>query len=83
MFSWTIINHQVPPAFHRAAGGQKILRRLRRHARSAGHQTQGENYEGAPAYQLYIAAADELDYHLQHNPSPEDQRRISAASFEP
>jgi hypothetical protein len=28
----------------------------------------GEEFTGAPAYQLYIRGADELDYHLQHNP---------------
>jgi biopolymer transport protein TolQ len=28
----------------------------------------GEEFEGAPAYQLYIRGADELDYHLKNNP---------------
>src|SRR5208283_2767106 len=43
----------------------------------------GESYEGAPAYQLYNRAADELDYHLKHNPViVKERRRISAASFE-
>jgi biopolymer transport protein ExbB/TolQ len=28
----------------------------------------GEEFPGAPAYQLYIRAADEVDYHLKNNP---------------
>src|SRR6185312_8110803 len=28
----------------------------------------GIEFEGAPAYQLYIRAADEVDYHLKNNP---------------
>jgi biopolymer transport protein ExbB/TolQ len=28
----------------------------------------GEEFTGAPAYQLYIRGADELDYHLKNNP---------------
>lgn len=43
----------------------------------------GEIYPGAPAYQLYIRGADELDYHLKENPVILDGRkRISPASFE-
>jgi len=44
---------------------------------------QEEEFEGAPAYQLYIRGADELAYHLEHNPKPVNgQHRISSASFE-
>ncbi|MGA2176873.1 MAG: MotA/TolQ/ExbB proton channel family protein [Verrucomicrobiota bacterium] len=43
----------------------------------------GEVFVGAPAYQLYIRGADELDYHLKQNPVLiNGQRRISPASFE-
>ena len=43
----------------------------------------GEAYEGAPAYQLYIRGADELDYHLQSNPKTvKGGKRISTGAFE-
>jgi len=43
----------------------------------------GEEFEGAPAYQLYIRGADELDYQLTHNPvTVKNQQRISPASYE-
>ena len=31
-------------------------------------QRKGEEFDGAPAYQLYIRGADELAYHLKNNP---------------
>jgi biopolymer transport protein ExbB/TolQ len=46
-------------------------------------KNRGEVFLGAPAYQLYIRGADELDYHLKQNPVIiNGQRRISPASFE-
>jgi biopolymer transport protein TolQ len=33
-------------------------------------QRKGEEFEGAPAYQLYIRGADELAYQLKNNPVP-------------
>jgi biopolymer transport protein TolQ len=43
----------------------------------------GGDFEGAPAYQLYVRGADELDYHLQNNPkSSKGQIKISTGAFE-
>ena len=43
----------------------------------------GEVFLGAPAYQLYIRGADELDYHLTKNPVLiGGQTRISPAAFD-
>lgn len=43
----------------------------------------GEEFEGAPVYQLYIRGADELEYHLKHNPvAVGGRQRVSAASFD-
>jgi biopolymer transport protein ExbB/TolQ len=40
-------------------------------------------FSGAPAYEVYVTGAEELAYHLEHNPVSLDGRtRISAASFE-
>jgi biopolymer transport protein ExbB/TolQ len=41
------------------------------------------DYEGAPAYALYIRGADELEYQLKNNPvTVKGERRISSGSFE-
>ena len=43
----------------------------------------GEDFEGAPAYSLYIRGADELEYQLKNNPvTVKGERRISKASFD-
>ena len=56
LFSWTIIITKFRQLQHRAQGGQKVFRRLRLHARPAGHQETGEEFDGAPAYGFTIAA---------------------------
>ena len=56
LFSWTIIITKFRQLMHRAQGDQKVLCRLQFHARPAGHPGKGEEFEGAPAYELYIAA---------------------------
>lgn len=43
----------------------------------------GEVFPGAPAYQVYIRGAEELDYHLKQNPIVvKGQKRINAEAFE-
>jgi biopolymer transport protein ExbB/TolQ len=43
----------------------------------------GEVFDGAPAYEIYATGAEEMDYHLEHNPvEARGQKRISAGSFE-
>jgi biopolymer transport protein TolQ len=43
----------------------------------------GEDFDGAPAYSLYIRGADELEYQLKNNPvTVKGERRISKASFD-
>jgi len=38
----------------------------------------GEEFEGAPAYQLYSRGADELEFHLRNNPRKSRARTASA-----
>ncbi len=38
-----------------------------------------QEFEGAPAYQLYIRAADEVDYHLKNNPVRVEARVVAQA----
>jgi biopolymer transport protein TolQ len=63
--------------------GAALFRGLQRHPRPARHPAQAEAFPGAPAYQLYVRGADELEYHLKQNPiTVNGQKRISAASFD-
>jgi biopolymer transport protein ExbB/TolQ len=83
LFSWSIIITKF-----------RQLRRARKRARlffAAYASTRdpldikrkGEAFSGAPAYQLYIRGAEELDFHLTQNPILiGGQKRISPAAFE-
>jgi biopolymer transport protein TolQ len=83
LFSWTIIITKIrqlliarkwAKRFFAAYGATRDPLDIRR---------KGEAFEGSPAYQLYIRGADELDYHLKHNPkASKGQVRISTAAFE-
>ena len=68
LFSWTIIltkarqlmiARKLAKKFFAAYNETRDPMELKRSARE---------FEGAPAYQLYIRGADEVDYHLKNNP---------------
>jgi len=61
-------HHQVPPTVNRAEGDQKIPGAYSSTRDPLDIQNKGEEYDGAPTYQLYIRGADELAYQLKHNP---------------
>ncbi len=83
MFSWTIIITKYRQLSIARRAAKKFFAAYTATRDPLDIKRKGENYEGAPAYQLYIRAADELDYHLKHNPvTVKNQCRISTASFE-
>ena len=78
LFSWTIILTKARQLF--------IARKLAKTFFAAYHETRDPMsikrkslaFEGAPAYQIYIRAADEVDYHLKNNPVRADGRVFPA-----
>ena len=68
LFSWTIIITK----FRQLLIARKATRRFFAAYTSTRDpldiQRKGEEYDGAPAYQLYIRGADELAYQLKNNP---------------
>src|SRR5580704_5782047 len=68
LFSWTIIITKTRQLM--------IARKWSKKFYAAYHETRDpmdikrkdEQFEGSPAYQLYIRGADEVDYHLKNNP---------------
>lgn len=83
LFSWTIILTKfyqlrralkVARKFYAAYGATRDPLEIHR---------KGEEFDGAPAYQVYLSGADELDYHLKNNPvNVKGTRSISASSFD-
>jgi biopolymer transport protein TolQ len=68
LFSWTVILTK----FRQIRIARKATKRFMAAYSSTRDpldiQRKGEEFEGAPAYQLYIRGADELAYHLKNNP---------------
>ena len=83
LFSWTIIikkSHQLMIA---RKATRKFLAAYASTRDPLDIQRKGEEFDGAPAFQLYLRGANELAYQLEHNPvTVKGERRISTASFD-
>lgn len=83
LFSWTVIltkSRQLWIARREAKRFFASFRGTRDPLELARKQ---EDYDGAPAYELYVAGTEELEYHLKTHPiEVEGQRRVSTASFD-
>jgi biopolymer transport protein ExbB/TolQ len=83
MFSWTIIITKFRQLHLARKWGRRFFDAYAATRDPLDIQRKGDKFPGAPAYQLYIRGADELDYHLKKNPVVvNDGPRISTASFE-
>jgi biopolymer transport protein ExbB/TolQ len=70
LFSWTIIITKARQIAIARKWTKKFLASYASTRDPLDIKRRGEEFEGAPAYQLYIRGADELDYHLKNNPVP-------------
>ena len=68
LFSWTIIITKFRQLMIARAATKKFLAAYASTRDPLDIQRRGEEFEGAPAYQLYIRGADELAYQLKNNP---------------
>jgi biopolymer transport protein TolQ len=83
LFSWTIIITKFRQLVIARQATKKFLAAYSSTRDPLDIQRKGEEFDGAPAYQLYIRGADELAYQLKNNPvTVKGERRISTASFE-
>jgi len=83
LFSWTIIITKFRQLLIARQATKKFLNAYSSTRDPLDIKRKGEEFDGAPAYQLYIRGADELTYHLEKNPvTVKGERRISTASFE-
>ena len=70
LFSWTIIITKFRQLMIARKATKKFLAAYNSSRDPLDIQRKGEEFEGAPAYQLYIRGADEVAYHLKNNPVP-------------
>jgi biopolymer transport protein TolQ len=68
LFSWTIIITKSRQLAIARKWGKKFYAAYEETRDPLDIKRKGEDFEGAPAYQLYIRGADELDYHLKNYP---------------
>jgi biopolymer transport protein TolQ len=83
LFSWTIIITKYRQLHLARKWARKFFAAYGSTRDPLDIKRKGEEFEGAPAYQVYIRGADELDYHLKNNPAAvKNKGRISASSFD-
>ena len=68
LFSWTIIITKFRQLSIARRATKKFFAAYNSTRDPLDIQRKGEEYDGAPAYQLYIRGADELAYQLKNNP---------------
>jgi biopolymer transport protein TolQ len=68
LFSWTIIITKARQLYIARNLGKKFFAAYNETRDPLDVKNKGEEFEGAPAYQLYIRGADEVEYHLKNNP---------------
>jgi biopolymer transport protein ExbB/TolQ len=85
MFSWTIIITKFRQLYIARTASKKFYAAYNATRDPLDIRRRGEEFEGAPAYQLYIRGADEAAYHLKNNPVAVKNAvttKISPTSFE-
>ena len=68
LFSWTIIITKFRQLMIAQKATKKFFNSYNSTRDPLEIQRKGEEFDGAPAYQLYVRAADEVTYHLKNNP---------------
>ncbi|HZM05763.1 MAG TPA: MotA/TolQ/ExbB proton channel family protein [Candidatus Saccharimonadales bacterium] len=68
LFSWTIIITKARQLIIARKWAKRFFAAYNETRDPLDIKRSGETYEGAPAFQLYIRGADELEYHLKNNP---------------
>jgi biopolymer transport protein ExbB/TolQ len=83
IFSWTVIFSKGRQLIRARKMGKKFFAAYRQTKDPLDIARRNEQFDGAPAYELYATGIEELDYHMKNNPVEiRGQTRISRGSFE-
>lgn len=83
VFSWTVIITKARQLLRARKMTKRFFVAYRLSKDPLDLARRGEQFEGAPANELYNIGFEEIDYHLKHNPiEVRGQKRISSGSFE-
>lgn len=76
LFSWTIIITKARQLWIAKKAAKKFFATYASTRDPMDIKRKGEEFDGSPAYALYIRGADELDYHLKNNPVKVEPGRV-------
>lgn len=76
IFSWSIIITKARQLYIARKWAKKFFTAYNATRDPLDIKRGNEEFEGAPAYQLYIRGADEVEYHLKNNPVTLDPNRV-------
>jgi biopolymer transport protein ExbB/TolQ len=83
LFSWTVIISKGRQLVRARRMSKKFFAAYRGTRDALEIFNQQQDYSGSPAYEVYHTGAEELTYHLKHNPvTIKGKTRISTASFD-
>lgn len=68
IFSWTVIISKARQLIRARKAGKKFFSAYRGNRDPLDLARKGVEFDGAPAYELYYAGAEELEYQLKNNP---------------
>jgi biopolymer transport protein ExbB/TolQ len=68
IFSWTVIISKARQLIRARNAGKKFFTAYRETRDPMELARRGQEFDGAPAYELYYAGAEELEYQLKNNP---------------
>ena len=78
IFSWTVIITKGRQLYRARKAGRKFFAAYRETRDPLELARRGEEFDGAPAYELYYTGAEEIEYHLKNNPVQVEQGKAVA-----
>lgn len=83
IFSWTVIITKARQLIRARKAGKKFFAAYRATRDPLEIARRGEQFDGAPAYELHYTGAEETEYHLKNNPVQVVQIRSLASATGP
>ncbi|MGO8927900.1 MAG: MotA/TolQ/ExbB proton channel family protein [Limisphaerales bacterium] len=83
IFSWTVIITKGRQLYRARKAGRKFFKAYRETRDPLELARRGEEFDGAPAYELYYTGAEEVEYHLKNNAVQVEQAKPVARSDSP
>src|SRR5581483_2830742 len=83
LFSWTVIITKTRQLFRARKAAKKFFTAFRASRDPMDIYKRQEEFDGAPAYEVYFNAAEEVTYHLKNNPvKVKGETKISSGSYD-